>query len=204
MITFKGLFKKTNHAEAIVVISGLPRSGTSMLMKMPIAGGVELFTDDIRKPNEDNPKGYFELEKVKALHEDTDKLWLGDAKGKAIKVISYLLRDLPETFCYKVIFLNRNLAEVNASQKRMLIRKGQSVDPAEDEEAIRVQQKHLMDVQDWLEQESDFDVLYVEHREVIKSPLHQARRICEFLDRKLDVERMVDVVDPQLYRNRLA
>ena len=108
--------------DPIVVVSGLPRSGTSMMMQMLEAGGMEVMTDGLRAADEDNLKGYFEYETVKALH--TDRNWLPEARGKAVKIISELLKYLPETQTYRIIFLRRALEEVLASQDRMLVRRG--------------------------------------------------------------------------------
>src|SRR5687768_1736541 len=109
--------------DVITVVSGLPRSGTSMMMKMLEAGGLEPVVDHVRKPDEDNPKGYYEFERVKAL--ENDREWLPEAKGKFVKVISMLLRHLPADHRFKVIFMQRNMPEVLASQKKMLVRRGE-------------------------------------------------------------------------------
>ena len=104
--------QQRRYGEPIIVVSGLPRSGTSMTMKMLDAGGIALITDEARLADEDNPKGYFELENVKSLGEQDDKSWLTEARGKAVKVISHLLRELPEHYAYRIIFMNRHVQEV--------------------------------------------------------------------------------------------
>src|SRR5262245_30589474 len=109
-------------SDVVTIVSGLPRSGTSMMMKMLEAGGLDPVTDNIRTADEDNPKGYYELEKVMELK--NDKSWVPDAKGKVIKVISALLQDLPGDHAYRVVFMQRNMHEVLASQRQMLIRRG--------------------------------------------------------------------------------
>lgn len=109
----------------VVIVSGLPRSGTSMMMSMLKAGGMELLVDSQRKADDDNPKGYYELEKVKNLRHDNS--WLNEASHKAVKVISILLYQLPEDIRYKIIFIKRNLDEVLASQQLMLERRGNSL-----------------------------------------------------------------------------
>ncbi len=113
------LYRKIRFGKPIVVVSGLPRSGTSMTMKMLSEGGLELVTDGIRTADDSNPKGYYELETVKELGKTTDLSWLHDARGKAIKVISYLLRFMPQTFNYRVIFMHRNLHGVIAVRNKM-------------------------------------------------------------------------------------
>jgi hypothetical protein len=89
----------TGYKNTVNIVSGLPRSGTSMMMKMLEAGGMEALTDNIRKADIDNPKGYYEFERVKQIKED--QAWLDDAKGRAVKMVSMLLLDLPEGYNYK-------------------------------------------------------------------------------------------------------
>ena len=129
-------FKKRQAPAVITIVSGLPRSGTSMMMKILEAGGLEVFTDNLRLPDEDNPKGYYELEQVKAL-KDGDDSWIKDAPGKVVKVISSLLEYLPLSYKYKIIFMRRAIPEILASQKQMLIRRGESSDG--DDHRIREQ-----------------------------------------------------------------
>jgi len=128
---FMALFKRKNQKQIkenqIIIVSGLPRSGTSMLMKMLEAGGLEILTDEIRKADTDNPKGYYEFERVKKL--ETDNIWLPEAKGKVVKIISMLLQHLPLNYVYKIIFIKRDIHEVLASQKQMLVRRGEPTDP---------------------------------------------------------------------------
>ncbi len=124
MALLEGLYRRLRFGKPIVVVSGLPRSGTSMTMKMLEAGGVPIVTDGKRTADESNPKGYFEFEPVMRLHEDPDKRWLVEARGKAVKIISFLLASLPETHNYKVIFMHRDLYEVMASQSKMLEQRG--------------------------------------------------------------------------------
>src|SRR5512139_2049136 len=116
-------FRRIRFGEPVIIVSGLPRSGTSMLMKMLEAGGVPLVTDGVRTPDEDNPKGYYEVERVKDLANEQDKTWLRQSKGKGLKVISYLLKSLPADVNYKVVFIRREIEEVLASQKKMLDRR---------------------------------------------------------------------------------
>ncbi|MDD2923047.1 MAG: hypothetical protein PHQ36_12250, partial [Anaerolineales bacterium] len=125
---FKNFFKREEPKIAnkkIVVVSGLPRSGTSMMMKMLVEGGIPSVVDSLREADEDNPNGYFEIQQVKAL-KDGEKRWIYDARGKAVKVISYLLEFLPEDISYDVIFMEREISEVLASQKKMLQRRNET------------------------------------------------------------------------------
>ena len=184
----------------IVVVSGLPRSGTSMMMKMLEAGGVEGMTDGIREADEDNPEGYFEFEPVKRLKEGS--AWLAEARGKGIKVISRLLRDLPGGYLYKVIFMRREMGEVLASQRAMLVRRGKEVGEGDDLPLGELFAGHLAEVEQWLRTQLNFEVLEIRYQKALDEPLEVARAVEKFLDRELDIERMAQVVDPNLYRQR--
>lgn len=192
---------KLKYGDAIIVISGLPRSGTSMSMKMLEAGGLEVVQDGIRIADSDNPKGYFEYERVKTLDKSDDKSWVKTSRGKVIKVISYLLPHLPDDNRYKVIFVHRDYAEVLASQARMLERRGETSD-VNDEQMIKVYDKHLAEVKRILDQRPCFDVLYLHYTKVQQDPMSNARRMEEFLGLGLDVEAMAGAVDPDLWRNQ--
>ena len=187
--------------DGIVVVSGLPRSGTSMAMRMLAAGGMAIVTDGIRAADEDNPNGYFEDERVKALAKNPDKTWVAEARGKALKVVSLLLQHLPPTQKYQVVFVHRRLEEVLASQAKMLARRGQP-STASDAEMTRVFEGHLAKVRQLLTTSPQFELLEVRHEVVIKDPLGEAKRIQQFLGRPLDVEKMAAAVDPKLHRNR--
>lgn len=194
-------YRRKRFGEDVVVVSGLPRSGTSMAMRMLAAGGVPLFTDGIRQADEDNPRGYFEYEKIKSLERDPEKNWLPEARGKAVKVVSELLPALPSTCLYRVIFINRDLGEVIASQNKMLLRRGEPL--AEDDARIEVLfERHLRVVKSWVKRQKNFELLEIEYREVVADPLENARRIRDFLGLPLDPARMAVAVDTSLYRNR--
>jgi hypothetical protein len=193
---------RRSRNDSIVIVSGLPRSGTSMLMGMLSAGGLELLTDGLRTADQDNPKGYYEFEPVKKLNTTTDRAWLGGARGKGLKVISYLLPYLPETYDYKIIFVRRDLGEVLASQKKMLERRGEPQGETNDEDLARMFAGHLRKIEAEIERRSNCKVLYVDHRETLRAPAEVARQISRFLGRPLDVDRMAHAVDEELYRNR--
>jgi hypothetical protein len=184
----------------ITIVSGLPRSGTSMMMKMLEAGGMPILTDRIRTADEDNPKGYYEFEQVKKIA--SDQAWLADAEGKVVKMISALLKHLPPTYTYKIIFMRRTMEEVLASQRQMLIRRGEPADAISDEQMAAMFEKHLGWIEGWLAMQPNMDVLYVPYDEVMADSTTQAQQINEFLDGTLDVAKMVGVVDPSLYRQR--
>jgi hypothetical protein len=195
------LYRRLRFGEPIVVVSGLPRSGTSMLMKMLDAGGLPVVTDGQRTADEDNPKGYFEAERIKRLAQDGDQRWLAGARGKAIKVISYLLRSLPSQFNYRVVFIRRDIEEVLASQKKMLARRGEK-DDTPPERMHELFEKDVRRAQDMLAHEPQFETLEVQYTAILERPLDEARRIAGFVGGGLDVEAMAAAVDPELYRNR--
>jgi hypothetical protein len=190
----------TTKPEAITIVSGLPRSGTSMMMAMLEAGGMQLLVDNIRTADEDNPRGYYEFERVKRIQHDQS--WLGDARGKVVKMISELLKHLPQDYAYKVIFMHRKMEEILASQRRMLIRRGEPTDKVSDERLTELYQKHLRWAEDWIDKQPNIEVIYVSYNEILENPLELARRINQFLGNTLNVENMVGVVDPTLYRQR--
>jgi len=189
--------------DGIVIVSGLPRSGTSLMMKMLGAGGLSLMVDWVRRPDEDNPEGYFELERVKGLSSGEVE-WLAEAYGKAVKIVSPLLKFLPVTHFYKVIFMKRHLSEVLASQRRMLIRRNEPADSTTDEELAAIFTKHLRQVETWLASQSNCDVLFVDYNALVVNPRPLAEQVNLFLGGGLDVYAMCQAVNPQLYRNRVV
>ncbi len=194
------LFKKFIKNKQIIIVSGLPRSGTSMVMKMLEAGGIEILTDEIRKADTDNPKGYYEFELVKKL--ETDKTWLPQAKGKAVKIISLLLRHLPPDYDYKIIFASRNIQEILASQKQMLIRREEPMDKISDEELTGIYETHLNQLAKWLNTRSGFEVLNVNYNNILIDPGTYSKRINRFIGGHANVKNMAEVVDNALYRQR--
>jgi hypothetical protein len=193
--------RKPKPQTFITVVSGLPRSGTSMMMKMLDAGGIPPMTDNIRTPDIENPKGYYEFERVKKLPEG-DKTWIKDAQGKSVKIISALLEHLPSDSTYKIIFMRRKMEEILASQKQMLIRSGKPTDKVSDEKLAEMYQKHIGKVETWLSQQSNMTVLYVEYNAMLKDPTPYIQSLNKFLGGNLDIQKMIEVVDPELYRQR--
>ena len=171
-----------------------------MLMQMLAAGGLALLTDAKRGADEDNPQGYFELEQVRHLSSD-DGRWLRDARGKAVKVISTLLRDLPASNNYKVILMRRDLSEVLVSQARMLNRRGE-VHDIDQARMRRLFEDDLWRATYLLKHASHFDYLEVDYTQVIEDPKAQAARIADFVAAGLNIDEMAGVVDSALYRNR--
>lgn len=186
--------------DTITIVSGLPRSGTSMMMKMLAAGGLEPLTDNIRAADEDNPKGYFEFERVKQI--EHDKEWLEEARNRVVKLISALLKHLPPSYRYKVIFMKRAMPEILASQRQMLIRRGEPADQVPDDKMAEMFSKHVAQVEAWLAGQPNIDVLYVNYNEVLKDPRSHTERISVFLGGSLAVQEMIAVVDRALYRQQ--
>lgn len=183
----------------ITIVSGLPRSGTSLMMQMLAAGGMTLLTDLERKPDIDNPRGYCEWEPIKLLPKQPHLI--DQAEGKAVKVITQLLLSLPPGRNYKLIFMERPLPEVLASQDEMLRRRGtqDAADHALMTEAFR---DHLREVSAWLEHRDDIPICRVGYRKLVSDPAAHAKSVRDFLALELDVEAMALQVDPSLYRNK--
>jgi hypothetical protein len=200
----KSLYYRIRYGRPVVLVSGLPRSGTSMLMQMLESGGMPIVTDKIRSPDEDNPKGYHELERVKELDKTADKSWLKSHRGQVIKTISFLLQDLPSDLNYKVLFVRRNLDEVLRSQNKMLERNGTASVGIPDEKMRQNYEFHLRKVYYWLGRRPNFQVLYLDYSAVVEDPRREAKRITAFLSRDLNVEAMASAVETGLYRNRRA
>jgi hypothetical protein len=182
----------------IIVVSGLPRSGTSLMMQMLDNGGVEVVTDHVRAADTDNPRGYYEYEQVKAIERDTS--WLPATRGKAFKMVSQLLYHLPSSEAYRILFMERDLDEMLLSQEKMLERLGRT--PAPREAIKRAYGQHLDRLHEWLSRQRHMTLLRVHYRHLIDQPREQAERVREFLGGAADVEKMVQAVDPSLYRNR--
>jgi hypothetical protein len=185
----------------ITIVSGLPRSGTSMMMKVLEAGGLPPLTDNIRAADEDNPKGYYEFERVKQLPKG-DVAWLPDAQGKVVKVIAALLPQLPGGYHYRVIFMQRAMPEVLASQRQMLIRRGEDPNKIPDEVLAKLFEKHLRQVDEWISQQPHVERLDVNYNEMLKDPQPFIDQVDAFLRNQLDKTRMAAVIDPSLHRQR--
>ena len=185
----------------VLVVSGLPRSGTSLVMQLLAAGGVPLLTDGVRRADDHNPEGYFEFEAVKGTNRDAR--WLEHAPGKAVKMVLPLLELLPPSLPARVILATRDLREVALSQARMVAASNAEVAPADDLEAWAVRLGDELDEgRRWLSAHPAIKVLEVDYGEIVARPLDGARRICAFVGRGLDAAAMALTVDPALYRAR--
>ena len=200
-MSIRGRIRRIRSGDPIIVVSGLPRSGTSLMMQMLEAAGLDIMSDGIREADEGNLQGYYEVERVKDLESEEDTSWLREARGKAIKIISFLLRYLPERFDYRVIFMHRNLAEVLDSQARLLALRGESSD-TEDSQMRELFEDHLSGTRRMLEARPCFEVLDVSFNDILADSSREAERVNRFLGGRLDVERMAAVVRPKLYRSR--
>lgn len=200
MSFFKKLFG-SKEKSVVYVVSGLPRSGTSMMMKMLEAGGISPMIDEIREADGDNPKGYYEFERVKQLDKG-DTSWVANAVDKVVKVVSALLKNLPSDYQYKVVFVRRNMDEILASQRKMLVNRGEDSDKMDDTQMAALFEKHLAATDNWLQAQDNFQVLYVHYSDVLSDPMAQVQKINAFLGVNLDVLAMAGQVDPELYRNR--
>lgn len=182
----------------ITVISGVPRSGTSLVMQMLAAGGYPLLCDDARPPDVHNPRGYLEYAPVKALRRDTS--WLPEARGRAVKVIHALASVLPEGFDYRLVLVRRDLHEVVASQEAMLPR------PLEDglgaERLVEIFSAQLAELDAWLAGQPHFRVLRLDYAALLTEPRAAAAELAAFLEGELDTEAMAAAVDPALYRQK--
>lgn len=185
--------------ELITVVSGLPRSGTSMLMQMLDSAGYPCLTDGVRKADADNPRGYFEYEKVKRLRRDW--AWLPEAKGKAVKIIAQLIPFLPPQFSYQVIFMERDISEVLASQREMLQRRGKDGGNLSDAQLGRIFERQVLEVRQMLAQRN-IPTLDVAYSDALQYPIKIAEKIREFLSENLDVCTMAATIDPNLHRQR--
>lgn len=200
-INLRKFFRKSNETKTIIIVSGLPRSGTSMMMKMLESAGLEILTDNQRTADANNPKGYYEYERVKQLKAG-DFDWLSLAQGKVVKVISALLEYLPNQFEYKIIFMRRNMDEVLSSQRQMLNRNGKQDDKVSDAKLAELYENHLKRIETWIENQPNTSALYVSYNQILHDPLPDLNRINQFLGGNLDTKMMLQVVDQNLYRER--
>jgi hypothetical protein len=201
LIRLPGIFRISNDKKDIVVVSGLPRSGTSMMMKMLESGGMEILTDNKRTADDNNPKGYYEFERVKKLKAG-DFDWLPGARGKVVKIISALLEYLPNQYQYKIIFMQRRMDEILSSQRRMMVRDSVQDDKVPDGRLAELYENHLMNVEKWLEQQPNMSILYISYNQILNDPELKINQIIKFLGGNLDLKAMLQVVDQDLYRER--
>jgi hypothetical protein len=189
----------------ITIVSGLPRSGTSLMMQMLEAGGMAVLSDGERQPDKDNPKGYLEWERVKQLKKDASVI--AEAEGKVVKVISEFVQSLPPEHEYRIVFMQRPLPEVLKSQDEMLRRRGNADSIASSSaETYAIEeffQKHLLEMNKWVAGQENMKMLRVHYHRVLREPRTVAEEVAVFLQVPLDIDAMVKQVDGSLYRNRM-
>ncbi len=190
----------SNLEENIVIVSGLPRSGTSMLMQMLAAGGLPVLTDQLREADANNPLGYYELEQVKKLAEDSS--WLEGANGKAVKIIVQLLPKLPPKKKYRIIFMQRPMAEVIASQEKMLQKLNKTGGNIAKDKLAQVYIRDLQKILNMINQYPGIDVLYINYHDVVRDPASSSNRINRFLGGQLDQQAMALAVKPELWNQK--
>jgi len=185
----------------ITIVSGLPRSGTSLMMQMLVAGGMSPLSDGERAADTDNPRGYLEWERVKQLPNDPN--CIAEAEGKVVKVISRLLLALPPSgYEYRIVFMQRPLPEVIASQDQMLRRRGTYKEGVNSAVISAAFEKHLRDVHTWLDGKPTVQVLWIPYHDVLQDARRVGQKLSDFLELPLNLEAIVGQVDGSLYRNR--
>ncbi len=182
----------------IIVVSGLPRCGTSLMMQMLDRGGIPVITDHIRAADTDNPRGYYEFERAKKIKEDAS--WLREARGKAFKMVSQLLYELPANEKYRIVFMERDFDEMLISQEKMLERLNKPAAPRD--QIRRAFLQHLERLREWLSGRRNMEVIYVNYNRLLDRPAEEAARVAAFLGGRADADEMAGTVDPSLYRNR--
>jgi hypothetical protein len=188
--------------DRVIVVSGLPRSGTSLMMKLLETAGVPILSDGLRKADVDNLGGYYEYEPVKWMKE-RDNSWMAQALGKAVKIISHLLFYLPPGYSYRVVFMLRDLGEVAASQNQMLKNRGEaSAQPANDPALRRVFEDHLAKVKAWLAAQPNIAVTYIDYNKLMLAPTEELDPLAEFLRLPLNAPDIISVINPSYYRQR--
>jgi len=185
----------------VIIVSGLPRSGTSMMMQMLDHAGIEIYTDKIREADSNNPKGYYEHNNVKSLRRN--KRWVAESMDKAVKVISNFIPHLPLIYNYKIIFMERDLDEILTSQREMLMKLGAKDRHEEYPLQVMNSFKKSRDKSKlWASKQSNIEMIEVAYSDVIDNPFEEALRISEFLDHRVTPEDLIKPIDTKLYRQR--
>ncbi len=186
----------------ITVVTGLPRSGTSLMMQILKAGGMEILTDEIRRPDISNPLGYFEYEKVKSLHKDSS--WIKEAEGKAVKVIVQLVAYLPESFNYSVIIMKRNLDEIIVSQNKMIETLGGKKSVVGNDILKKTFELQFNKAKEYLLVNSNFKTFMISYNELLLGNLNKLREMNNYLNLNLNLEKVNGIIDQSLYRERIT
>ncbi len=185
----------------ITIVSGLPRSGTSLMMRMLNVGGIPALCDEHRTPDADNPNGYYEFESVKSIENYGD--WIDRAVGHSVKMVYNLLEHLPKDREYRVVFMRRQIDEIIQSQHAMLLRNGIKTE-IPDEEIKELFERVLRQFYSWLPSQTHLKLINVSYNELLSRPASTIAQINRHLGYSLDTEAMAQVIDHSLYRNRAA
>ncbi len=185
----------------ITVVSGLPRSGTSMMMRMLEAGGLPALTDERRTPDEDNPNGYYEFEDVKSI--SNYSTWIDQAPGHSVKMVYSLLEHLPDNFEYRVVFMRRDIDEILQSQKAMLQRSGNQTDIPDSVMKVLFE-RQFEKFYSRLPSQKHLKLINVSYNDLLLRTESVIAQINRHFDASLDAIAMKATVDPGLYRNRAA
>ncbi|MEA3450494.1 MAG: tetratricopeptide repeat protein, partial [Bacteroidota bacterium] len=194
------LVRSNINLETIYIVSGLPRSGTSLIMQMLEKAGMKMFVDNHRKADESNPKGYFEHEAVKSI--SRNKAWINQAVGKVVKVVSHLLFHLPANYHYKIVFADRDLNQIITSQQKMLEKNGKVSKASHSITLEMSYQKNLQKVDQWAKNHHNIEILHVEHSKLINNGFEEAKKIVKFLEINAQAEEMAKVIDKKLHRTK--
>ena len=200
--SIRSWLRRRRYGEPVYVVSGLPRSGTSMMMRMLEAGGIEPFTDGERAADVDNPEGYYELERVKDMEKDPDRSWVRQARGRTLKVISFLLRHLPDDNLYRIVYMRRHLDEVLRSQDKMLDRLGNAVQGVELDTMKEAYRNDIVAARLFARKVPYMEMIEVDYRATVEDPAAAVREVNAFLGGRLDEAAMAAAVKASLYRNR--
>jgi predicted AlkP superfamily phosphohydrolase/phosphomutase/tetratricopeptide (TPR) repeat protein len=193
--------KQHESALDFTIVSGLPRSGTSLMMRILEAAGLPVMSDGLRGADDDNPGGYYEWEAIKKV--GTQPAVLSEARGKVVKVVSMLLPSLPEGHRYNVIFMDRPVEEIVMSQRKMLENRG-AAQLTSQETMARALSDHRSEILRGLHNAPGFEVLVVDYPALVNSPEEWLCRVQRFLGIAAVSEAMRSVVRQDLYRNRAS
>jgi hypothetical protein len=192
------------EANQVVVVSGLPRSGTSLMMKLLEKAGLPILTDNVRAADGDNQGGYYEYEPVKWMKEG-DNSWMRNAVGKGVKIISHLLPNLPAGYSYKVVFMTRDLREIIASQDAMLKNRDEKEErPIDEGKLAQVFGEHVEKIRDWMAGQANIEAIYIDYNRLVKEPVEQLKKLETFLNLKLNAADIIAEINPAYYRQRLS
>jgi hypothetical protein len=176
----------------IYIVSGLPRSGTSMMMKMLEAGGLPVLVDADNPSTDNHPGGRYEYKLARMMSKGANE-WITDAKGKVVKILLHSLYNLPDTFQYKVVFMQRNIYEVIASQTKMGILSGNDY----------IYTNMILQFNHWLKSKTTIEILFVNYNDLMKQSAPIIANVADFIGQDLNTGKMAKVPKKKLYRNRM-